>query len=247
MSETTTVRRRGIPRSNTPEPVVETPAVEEETTSEPEKKTLRRRAPAAATAGSGLSGGWDAYGSVKSTVKGDATTLKVTDEPILIKFVEEGPFVSFRQHWFNGRAKGKKMGFPCVSDEDCRICNELGDLPALKVGFNVIDFSELKPVVKIWQASKGVAEQIRKKTLEKKSDPINREDIYFVVSRLMTAPYTSFIETVKSRDLSEDYDLEPLTSEQLAKLGKGAFDAGWVRFPSDEEVNDLILERSTEE
>lgn len=184
--------------------------------------------------------GWDAADDAKS---GDfPDDLKIGEDAILIKFLDDEPFAVYKQHWVE-RA-GKKSWIHL--NEGCPLCDDVGDRPSAKIVFNVIDFSDLdKPVNVIWTVGSRVATQLKNLNKDKKTGPINRDDIYFSVSRTGKGTKAVTVTTpVKARDLTEDWDVEPLSEEEIDAFDEQAYDSSIVEFHSRkqlEEIADEIL------
>ena len=123
--------------------------------------------------------GWSARKTFERQNRTFAEDFVVKNEQVLMKFLDDGPFWTYMRHWIQG-APGKKS-FTCLQ-EDCPLC-EL-DSPRLVSMFNVIDFTEPgNPDVKVWTTSSQPTQAIVKMDADPKYSPINREDLYFAVSR----------------------------------------------------------------
>lgn len=145
------------------------------------------------------------------------------NEKTLIKIQDEEPFDTFNQHWINDRPKGERKSFMCMDDDpyfeddgDCPLC-EIGENATTYSLFNIIDFSKKRsPEVRIWKASPPVADALLRASQERKTSPINREDLYFEVEKVVKGKKTTWnISPVKARDLEEDYRVTPLDPEEL--------------------------------
>ena len=66
--------------------------------------------------------GWDAVDALVMAPSSDfPTDFRFSEEPQLIKFLEDAPFAIYEQHWIE-RPKGKKS-FVCLGD-NCRLLAE---------------------------------------------------------------------------------------------------------------------------
>ena len=80
--------------------------------------------------------GWDAADALLKTDNTEfPTDFRFSEEPQLIKFLQDRPFATYQQHWID-RPKGKKS-FVCMGD-GCPLCEILGDKPRGKFAFNVL-------------------------------------------------------------------------------------------------------------
>lgn len=210
-----------------------------------EEKPAKRKATVAS--------GWDGYDDNREEY-GDyapdfGKTLKEADEDVIIKFLDEGPFAVYKQHWIDEH-KGKKS-FTCpvslkIADE-CPLCDELGDRPATKVALNVVSLHDPeKPRVEVWTVGQKIADMIKKMTQEKRTSPLNRSDLYFAISRTGTkgGSVQTNIEAVKERDLADDWDIDPLSEDDLKALDAEAYDEESVdqsTLKQLEEVVDAVM------
>jgi hypothetical protein len=169
-------------------------------------------------------------------------TFRPTDEAVIVKFLEPVPFFTYRQHWLD-EAEGKKS-FTCLGD-DCPLCDDLADSPALKVCFNVLDYSDPdKPEVKVWSVGSRLAQVIEQFSLDKKTSPLDREDLFWAVSRSGKGSKTSYsLVPVKERDLEEDWGLDiDAAYDALDELGDELHDETFIQINSRDELADLASE-----
>lgn len=196
-----------------------------------------------------VASGWDGYEANREEY-GDyapefSKTLKDADEDVLIKFLDEGPFAVYKQHWIE--RKGKRS-FNCIAKQGkgCPICEELGDRPATKAAFNVISLHDPEnPRVEVWTVGQKITDMIKKMTGEKRTSPLNRSDLYFAVSRTGTkgGSVQTNIEAVKERDLAEDWDTEPLSEEEIAELDEKAYDDSSIDYPTVTQMEEVVDEQ----
>ena len=156
--------------------------------------------------------GWDAVDSTISVPTGDfPTDFRFTEEPVLIKFLEDEPFAVYEQHWIE-RPKGKKS-FVCIG-ETCPMCDILGDKPRGKFAFNIVVLSGDTQGLQILTAPPLLVRQLRKINEDDRKGPLSRE--FWEISRLGTGPTTSYnLNFVRGRDLNEEWNLDPNTVQEL--------------------------------
>lgn len=158
--------------------------------------------------------GWQGYEGLPSG--GDwIKTWAVPKKPTLIKFLDGEPFSTYAEHWLDEQ-KGKKS-FVCLG-EDCPLCDELGDRPSGYALFNILDLTDPDhPKVEVWKTGKRVAGMLRNFADDKKTSPLNREDLYWSIfkSGEKGGNVQTNLNPVKARDLVEDWDCEPFTDEEL--------------------------------
>ena len=148
--------------------------------------------------------GWDAFDSlVQENSSEFPTDFKFSEEPQLVKFLEDQPFASYEQHWIE-RPKGKKS-FVCIGDA-CPLCDVLGDKPRGKFSFNVLVLSGDVQGVQILTAPPSLARQIKKAHDDERKGPLSKE--FWEISRMGTGPTTNYtMEFVRGRDLAEEWSL----------------------------------------
>jgi hypothetical protein len=188
-----------------------------------------------------VEGGWGAYERGKAKSGGFAEFIRLAEEPSLIKFLQPSPFANFRQHWID-RRQGKRS-WVCIED-DCPLCN-LGDDPAFRVLFNVLVLSEDKPMNRVWEMGGAVAEQVKAKMKDKRTTPIDRDDVYWAASRTGKKQQTRYaLDPVKERDLEEDWDIKPLSEDELEKYRNKVFDKKIIKIPTRKQLLEIAEEVS---
>jgi hypothetical protein len=156
--------------------------------------------------------GWDAFDTlVKSETTEFPTDFRFSEEPQLVKFLEDHPFASYEQHWIE-RPKGKKS-FVCIG-ESCPLCDVLGDKPRGKFAFNVLVLSGETQGVQILTAPPSLARQIKKAHEDERKGPLNKE--FWEISRLGTGPTTQYtLNFVRGRDLAEEWKMSNDSVQEL--------------------------------
>ena len=157
--------------------------------------------------------GWGAVDDIAAPAQGGdfPTDFRFTEEPQLIKFLEDEPFAVYEQHWIE-RPKGKKS-FVCIGD-NCPMCDVLGDKPRGKFAFNIAVLSGDVTGVQILTAPPLLVRQLRKINEDDRKGPLSRE--FWEVSRLGTGPTTSYnLNYVRGRDLEEEWKLGDAVVQEL--------------------------------
>lgn len=139
------------------------------------------------------------------------TDFKFSEEPQLVKFLQDRPFATYEQHWIE-RPKGKKS-FVCMGD-GCPLCEILGDKPRGKFAFNVLVLNGEESKVQVLTAPPSLARQIKKAHDDERKGPIDKE--FWEISRLGTGPQTQYtLNYVRGRDLAEEWKLSQETVNEL--------------------------------
>lgn len=186
--------------------------------------------------------GWGNAEQTKSADSPFAQRLKVTSDQQIIKFLEDDPYTSYRQHWLDSR-QGQKS-FTCISDIDpkgCPLC-VAGDRPSARFAFNVILMDENSdPLVKSYEVGPRVIDQLKNFHQDPKMGPLPKN--YWAVSKTGTKS-TSQVnhQVVKANDLLEDWDIEPLTADEITALKKSAYDETIVSIPTYKVLKNIAAE-----
>lgn len=148
--------------------------------------------------------GWDAAEALlKVETTEFPTDFRFSEEPQLVKFLQDRPFATYEQHWIE-RPKGKKS-FVCIGD-GCPLCEVLGDKARGKFAFNVLVLGAGEPVVQVLTAPPSLARQIKKAHDDERKGPLDKE--FWEISRLGTGPTTQYtLNFVRGRDLAEEWKL----------------------------------------
>jgi hypothetical protein len=154
-----------------------------------------------------VNSGWGAVEALTTSNSSEfPTDFKFSDEPQLIKFLQNEPFATYEQHWIE-RPKGKKS-FVCLSNlvEGCPLCDILGDKPRGKFAFNVLVLSGDTQTVQVLTAPPAFARQLKKAHDDERRGPLGKE--FWEVSRTGTGPQTQYsLNFVRGRDLAEEWKL----------------------------------------
>lgn len=184
--------------------------------------------------------GWGGYEKTRSKNSTFAQDFKLTDEETLVKVLDAEPFFVYMQHWIE--RQGKKS-FTCL-EVKCPLCDDLGDGPSQQICFNVIDFTDPDdPQLKIWRVGPTVADIFKNFSKNKKTAPIDREDLYWSVRKERKNKKTSFFITpVKERDLEDDWDIAPLEADELKEFADKAYDESAIQVNTRAELRKIAAE-----
>lgn len=186
--------------------------------------------------------GWGAAEKVKNADSAFAQRLKVGEEPVIIKFLEDEPYASFRQHWVE--RQGQKS-FTCTADLDpkgCPLC-DAGNRPATRFAFNVVLMEpDTDPVIKSYEVGPRVIDQLKNFHTDPRQGPLSKH--YWAVSRTGkgTTSATNH-QLVKERDLEDEWSgITPLTGDDLRNLGRDAYTPEIIQIPERKTLQSIVLE-----
>lgn len=134
-----------------------------------------------------------------------AAFLKFSDQPVLVRFLQDEPFKVYEEHWID-RTEGRRS-FVCLGDE-CPLCTIAGDKPRPKVAFNVLVLSDEQPQTQIMIAVPTLARLLMDAHEDPKKGPLTR--YYWAIRRLGMGRDTQYtLERVRATDLAEEWELDP--------------------------------------
>lgn len=207
----------------------------------PAKRTTMRRPTGPITSG------WGApQAPRRETVK--APYLNLKNGKLIVHLLNDAPVVSYEQHFVNS----VQRGYTCIQEKDgrdivvfCPLC-EAGHYAGQKYMMNVVDMSDPETVV-AWTFGREVATLLQDHASEKRNFPLNREDLYFQVWRTKaTGRYTNHATPLKAADIESDYDIEPLTAEDIATLNETLYgdEIVWINTESQlQKVADELTDK----
>lgn len=188
--------------------------------------------------GTTVQAGWGAADAFlnkpKATESKFATNFKFSEEPSLVRFLQDGPFHVYEEHWVD-RTEGRRS-FVCLGDT-CPLCTIAGDKPRPKFAFNVLSLSDEEPTVQILTTATTLAKQLRTANDDPKKGPLSKH--FWALSRLGIGRETQYVvDRVKATDLAEEWELDPATIEQHVANAK-LYDASTIFVSPREEMIDL--------
>lgn len=184
------------------------------------------------------------WGNVDSTKQADspyAQRLKIDDKPVIVKFLEDEPYTSYRQHWVE--RQGQKS-FTCIADmhtQGCPLC-DAGHRPSARFAFNVILLNEDgDSVVRSYEVGPRVIDSLKNFHQDPRQGPLPKH--YWAISRSGKGPTSQTNhQMVRDRDLEEEWGIAPLSEEDISKLKGQAYDASIVPIPSRSTLQGVAAE-----
>ena len=184
--------------------------------------------------------GWGAAEAVKHADSPFAQRLRVMDDPIVIKFLEDEPYASFRQHWVE---RSGQKSFTCIADIDpkgCPLC-DAGSRPSTRFTFNVVLLSsDSEPTVKSYEVGPRVIDQLKNFHNDPRQGPLSKH--YWAVSRSgKGATSATNHQLVKDRDL-EEWGLQALTVEDVKDFRSKAYGPEIISIPARKDLQQIVVE-----
>ena len=179
----------------------------------------------------GIHVGLEGAESVAKSGAGSFSRLTLSREPELIKVLQNGPFVSYKQHWVRSGGNQGDRPYTCPETDDCPLC-AVGDRSPSKVFiFNVLHLStdDGEPKNKVLQIGITAYNSFKSTATPRGKDKPDFERDYWAVSRSGKGKQsqTNF-NPVKERDLTEDWgeifegfkadELEDIVAESMDHL-----------------------------
>lgn len=185
-------------------------------------------------------GGWGSVDAVKNADSPFAQRLKVTDDPQIIKFLNDEPYASWRQHWVE--RQGQKS-FVCIADFDekgCPLC-DAGSRPSIRIAFNVaLLIPGEDPVLKSYEVGPRVIDQLKNFHTDPRTGPLSKH--FWAVSKTGKGATTATAhQPVKERDL-EEWGLEVIDQSTIDGLISKAYTADIISIPSRKDLLDVANE-----
>lgn len=177
--------------------------------------------------------GFQGYKRTREATSSFADDFKLTDEEVLVKFLEDEPFAAYGEHGLFQELRDGQRVWPCLApEEDCPICDTGHAARAVALWNIVVIPEEGKPQIKVLKAGPKLEKLIEKKAALK-TGPMSKE--YYSLSQTAgknDGPVEYTVEVVRERDLEEDWKEKPFTDDELEAFESKMFDNTFVKFPS---------------
>jgi hypothetical protein len=185
-------------------------------------------------------GGWANARQTKEAASPYPQRLKPVPEGVVVKFLEDGPYTTFRQHWINEVQEGSKA-FTCLDGIDpagCPLCDG-GNRPSTQFHFNVALITEDGPAtLKTYNIGPTVFDQLSELHTDPRQGPLQKH--YWVIKRVKngnkwtTTPYRQ-----RKEDLEDDGYMVP-SDEDLSNLD--LWDESQVRFSTRKDLLEIAAQ-----
>jgi hypothetical protein len=211
-----------------------------------EVSTPSRRGPKGAKPTEELRAGWSAGQETMDSTSSFAQALKPEEKAIVIKFLDDEPYVNYRRHWIertNAQRERSVRSYSCLRSfkRDCPLC-EAGDKAQAVSAFNVALVGDDGVVsIKSWDVGPKIFNILKGYANDPKIAPLSKG--YFLVSRTgKKGSVNHQVIPVKPSALEEDYDIPAPTKDDLDRLEK--YTADVVEVPSRKTLDEIAAEFS---
>lgn len=207
--------------------------------------------------------GFQGFKKAREATSSFADDFKLTDEEVLVKFlptvadaqhVKDGdakkvgdliaaePFATYGEHGLYKELNEGQRVWPCLApEEDCPVCNTGHNARAVALWNIVVIPEDGAPQLKVLKAGPKLEKLLEKKSALK-TGPLDKE--YYSLSQTAgknDGPVEYTVELVRERDLADPdgWATEPFTEEELDEFIEKAYDASFVKFPSQKDMKDV--------
>lgn len=165
--------------------------------------------------GTSVQSGWDAAAALLAPKDDYPNDFKLSDTVQLVRFLDDGPFAIYQQHWVD-RSEGKRS-FNCL-EQECPLCDIVGDKPRGKFAFNVLVLSDEEMNVQVLTAPPTLARMLRTANDDERRGPLSKH--FWALSRQGSGPQTTYtLERIRAAELAEEWDLDP---EKVTKVAESS-------------------------
>jgi hypothetical protein len=192
--------------------------------------------------------GFSAARQVADSTSSFAQAFKLTEQIQVIKFLEDEPYASYTRHWIERMTPtGRSLrSYNCLKNfgkPTCPLC-EAGDKAQAVSAFNIaLIGDDGVPLLKTFDCGPKLLGIVENYARDPKVAPISKG--YFLASRSGKKGTVNYqLVPIKAHSLSDDYDIEAPTPEEMAKLG--LYDADIITMPKTKELEGIAAEIADE-
>jgi hypothetical protein len=195
----------------------------------------------------GLRKGWGGGQKVIEQNSNFAQRFTPVNEPTIIKFLEDSPYVSYARHWMDRIGQGgQKSSIPYVClgslGKQCPLC-DIGDRPQAVSGFNVAIIDDEGEVsLKSWDVGVRIFNTLQNFHNDQKIGPLSRLFYIVTASGKGQQKQTNVAPASKST-LREMWDVEPPSDEVFKALG--VYDSSIVDIPKVSVLEEIAAEQAS--
>jgi hypothetical protein len=183
-------------------------------------------------------GGWANARTQKEAASPFPQRLAPTPEGLVLKFLEDGPYTTYRQHWVQEIKEGSKA-FPCLDGIDpkgCPLC-DAKNRASPQFHFNVALLDKSEPAtLKSYNVGPTIFDQLSGFHDDARQGPLNKH--YWVAKRVKNGQkWSSTFFMQRKEDLVEQGYKNIPSTEDLAAFT--LWDEATIRFSSYKELAEV--------
>jgi hypothetical protein len=197
-----------------------------------------------------LRGGWTAAQETIDSTSTWAVTFKPATTTQVIKFLQQMPFASFRRHWIQ-RLAGRRA-YTCLQsfNRDCPLC-DVGDRASAVSSFNIaVCGDDGEATLRAWDCGVRITQTLKTFANDQKVGPLDKRSLYFAVSKTESTnrqQAQTLVTPARERDLQEDYNIPPLSDEDIERLLEKAYTNEVVQMNTAKELQAVADELMNED
>lgn len=188
--------------------------------------------------------GFSAARQVADSTSSFAQAFKLTEQIQVIKFLEDEPYASYTRHWIERSSPtGRSLrSFNCYKNfghPNCPLC-EVGDKAQAVTAFNIaLIGDDGVPLLKSFDCGPKLLGIVENYARDPKVAPLTKG--YFLASRSGKKGTVNYqLVPIKAHSLSDDYDIDAPSAEEMAKLG--LYDADIITMPKLKDLESVAAE-----
>jgi len=192
--------------------------------------------------------GHSAARQVADSTSSFAQAFRLTEQVQVIKFLEDDPYANFTRHWIDRKSPTGvvRRSFTCYKNfrRECPLC-EVGDKASSVSAYNIaVIGDDGVPILKTWDCGPKILNIIENYARDPKVAPLSRG--FFLASKSGKQGTVNYqIVPIKAHSLSDDYDIDAPSPEELKAIGLYDMDSA-VQVPKLKDLQDLAAEIADE-
>ena len=213
-----------------------------------EQQSSRRKGASGIKPSEFLRGGFTGAQETMDSTSSFAQAFKPEEKAMVIKFLDDEPYVSYRRHWVDRVGADRQKitrSYTCLRSfkKECPLC-EAGDRAQAVAAFNIAIVGDDGVVsLKSWDVGPKIFNILKGYANDPKIAPLTRG--YFLVSRTgKKGSVNHQVIPVKPSALEEDYDIPAPSKSDLDALEK--YDADIIDVPAMKTMQEIAAEIADE-
>lgn len=198
--------------------------------------------------------GWGGAQQTYDETSDYAQAFKLETDTKVLCFLSNRPYAGYSRHWVErvsvddkGNRKKSNRPYICLDSVgmgECPVC-DAGDKPQAVSSFNVAEINDDgTPFLKSWDVGIKLFNILKAYNNDRKVGPLDKEGLFFLVSRSGTGGSTNYQINPVSEDGLERADTLAPEDSDLAELEDKLYDKSILQIPSRKEMREIAAELS---